>query len=140
MAIEITHSDIDVDLTRNSFTGDVSLKQDIHAIRQSIQNILLTKRGEKPFDPFFGSEIDSLLFENEDEFFSVITLKNRVKAALNKIDKRVEFVDFMIDKELSTGDTIFLELTYKIKTVGQDLEQGTTSEIVDGITLTVERA
>ena len=67
-------------------------------------------------------------------------MKNRVKAALNKIDKRVEFVDFMIDKELSTGDTIFLELTYKIKTVGQDLEQGTTSEIVDGITLTVERA
>ena len=140
MAIEITHSDIDVDLTRNSFTGDVSLKQDIHAIRQAIQNILLTKRGERPFSRFFGSEIDRLLFENEDDFFTTITVKNRVKAAVNQIDKRVEFVDFIIDRELSTGDTIFIEITYKIKTIGQDLEQGSTTEVVDGLTLTVERA
>ena len=77
MAVEITHSDLDVDLTRNTFTGDASVKNDLNAIRQSVQNILLTRRGERPFDPTFGSEIENFLFESQDSFLTTITLKSR---------------------------------------------------------------
>jgi len=140
MAVEITYSDLDVDLTRNSFTGDASLKTDLHAIRQSVQNILLTRKGEKPFDPSFGSEIDNFMFETQGSFLTTITLKNRMETTINKLDPRVEFEDFVYLESLSTDETAFFELKYKVKTLGQDLNQGDTTEIADAVTITVERA
>jgi len=140
MAVEITYSDLDVDLTRNSFTGDASLKTDLHAIRQSVQNILLTRKGEKPFDPSFGSEIDNFMFETQGSFLTTITLKNRMETTINKLDPRVVFEDFVYLESLSTDETAFFELKYKVKTLGQDLNQGDTTEIADAVTITVERA
>ena len=140
MAVEITYSDLDVDLTRNSFTGDASLKTDLHAIRQSVQNILLTRKGEKPFDPSFGSEIDNFMFETQGSFLTTITLKNRMETTINKLDPRVKFEDFVYLESLSTDETAFFELKYKVKTLGQDLNQGDTTEIADAVTITVERA
>lgn len=34
------------------------------AVKNSIRNILLTNRNERPFNPFLGSDINSILFEN----------------------------------------------------------------------------
>lgn len=140
MAVEITYSDLDVDLARNSFTGDASIKKDLHAIRQSIQNILLTRKGEKPFDPEFGSEIDNFMFEQQDSFLTTITLKNRMETTINKLDPRVKFEDFIFLDDVSDDETAYFELKYKVKTLGQDLTEGDTTEIADGITITVERA
>ena len=140
MAVEITYSDLDVDLARNSFTGDASIKKDLHAIRQSVQNILLTRKGEKPFDPFFGSEIDNFMFEQQGSFLTTITLKNRIETTINKLDPRVKYEDFVYLENLSTDDTAYFELKYKVKTLGQDLAQGDTTEIADGLTIIVERA
>tara|TARA_R100001509_G_scaffold165745_1_gene149560 strand:- start:22 stop:450 length:429 start_codon:yes stop_codon:yes gene_type:complete len=142
MAVEITHSDLDVDLTRNTFTGDASVKNDLNAIRQSVQNILLTRRGERPFDPTFGSEIENFLFESQDSFLTTITLKSRLETAINKIDRRVKFIDFIVLDDLSESstDTVFFELQYSVNTLGQDLNQGDSTEITDAVTITVERA
>jgi|TARA_R100000008_G_scaffold85677_1_gene76280 phage baseplate assembly protein W len=140
MAVEITYSDLDVDLAKNSFTGDASTKKDLHAIRQSVQNILLTRKGEKPFDPFFGSEIDNFMFEQQGSFLTTITLKNRIETTINKLDPRVKYEDFVYLENLSTDDTAYFELKYKVKTLGQDLAQGDTTEIADGLTIIVERA
>tara|TARA_R110002074_G_scaffold292384_3_gene464082 strand:- start:1078 stop:1500 length:423 start_codon:yes stop_codon:yes gene_type:complete len=140
MTVETTYSDIDVNLAKNSFSGDISVKKDLHAIRQSIQNILLTRVGEKPFDPTFGSEIENFLFEQENSFLTTITLKNRMESLINKLDPRVKFQDFNMLEDLSDGDTAHFELTYTVKTLGQGLDDGDTTEITDGITITVERA
>jgi hypothetical protein len=43
--------------------GDVALSYDGQAIIRSIRNILSTKKYEKLFNPSFGTNIDSLLFE-----------------------------------------------------------------------------
>lgn len=43
--------------------GDVYKKENIRSIDQSIENILTTNKGEKPFDPKFGSDLIRLLFE-----------------------------------------------------------------------------
>tara|TARA_R110002012_G_scaffold204050_2_gene373625 strand:- start:2731 stop:3153 length:423 start_codon:yes stop_codon:yes gene_type:complete len=140
MAVQITYSDIDVDLAKNPYTGDVSIKNDLHAIRQSVQNIIMTRKGERPFEPSFGGEIDDFLFELPGSFLTTITLKTRMENVINRFDPRVEFEDFVLLEDLSDGDTAYFELKYKVKTLGQDLEQGDTTGISDGLTITVERA
>ena len=46
------------------FRGDIYKKQDVAAVLQAVENILLTSTLEKPFEPSFGANIRSLLFEN----------------------------------------------------------------------------
>ena len=64
MAKKYQHSDFDIDFGRNDFINDVSVKYDKNAIRQSIMNIILTRKGEKPFNRSFGVGVHDLLFEN----------------------------------------------------------------------------
>ena len=95
MAVKITYSDIDVDLARNPYTGDLSVKNDLNAIRQAIQNIVMTRKGERPFQPDFGGELDNFLFELPGSFLSTITLKTRMENTINRFDPRVIFEDFL---------------------------------------------
>jgi len=57
------YSDIDFTFARRPVVGDVALSYDGQAIIRSIRNILSTKKYEKLFNPSFGTNIDSLLFE-----------------------------------------------------------------------------
>jgi phage baseplate assembly protein W len=47
-------------------TGDVMIASDIDAIKNSVKNIILTEVGSRPFNPEFGTQITSLLFELVD--------------------------------------------------------------------------
>jgi phage baseplate assembly protein W len=53
------YSDLDFFLTKNELTSDISFKKDVYAVAQSISNITLTRKGEKPFSPEFGSDLSS---------------------------------------------------------------------------------
>ena len=43
-------------------------KTDAAAVKQSVKNLLLTNRNEKPFDPNFGGNLDRFLFSLDEEF------------------------------------------------------------------------
>lgn len=63
-AKEQTYSDFFNDMVINPITDDLAKKTNEDAVKQSIVNLILTKRGERPFQPFIGSDIYQLLFEN----------------------------------------------------------------------------
>lgn len=55
------YSDIDLFLPKNNLTNDISFKKDVYAVSQSIGNLILTRRGERPFYPNLGTDlIDTL--------------------------------------------------------------------------------
>ena len=60
------YKDIDLDFLPRP-TGDVYKKVDAAAVRQAVKNLLLTNFGEKPFNPSFGGNLSSLLFELADD-------------------------------------------------------------------------
>ena len=62
------YSDIDL-LFANKLSGDIFKKVDAAAVKQSVKNIVRTRKGEKPFNPEFGSNIGDFLFELADEGF-----------------------------------------------------------------------
>ena len=64
MSRKYKYSDIDIDLNKNEFIGDISIKKDANSIRQSVMNIILTRKGEKPFNRNFGVGLHDYLFEN----------------------------------------------------------------------------
>ena len=60
----VIYSDFGKDLTLNPVSNDVSRKLNEEAVKESIRNLVLTNRGERPFQPDIGCDINRYLFEN----------------------------------------------------------------------------
>jgi len=61
---KVVYSDFFTDFSRNSVTGQLNRKTNADAVKQSLRNLLLTDRYERPFQPEIGSGLQGLLFEN----------------------------------------------------------------------------
>jgi len=59
-----TYSDFFKDLTLSPVNNDLARKIDEDSIKESIKNLVLTDRGERPFQPNLGCDIRKILFEN----------------------------------------------------------------------------
>jgi len=65
---------------------------DDYSIKQSIKNILFTDKGERQFEPEFGSHINQLLFEKMNPI-TELTLKNEIIFALQNYEPRISVVN-----------------------------------------------
>ena len=83
-----TSIDLDINFDRNPLSGDVSLRKDEEAIKRSLRNLLLYRRGEKPFHPEISSGIQDLLFELVDPVM-LIELKRRIGDTIQRYEPRV---------------------------------------------------
>ena len=55
--------DLNLNMLRHPYTGDIVSKYDVEAVKTAIRNLLNTRKGEKVFKPDFGSDIYGILFE-----------------------------------------------------------------------------
>ena len=81
------YSDIDFTFTKRPVVGDVALSYDSQAVIRSIRNILSTKKYEKLFNPSFGTNIDSLLFEQMSSI-SASALEQEISNAIRNYEPR----------------------------------------------------
>lgn len=80
------YKDLDLTFSRAP-SNDVYKKTDAAAVKQSVKNILLTNRLEKPFTPIFGGNLNSFLFELS-EFFDEQTIEDEVRTAIENYEPR----------------------------------------------------
>lgn len=88
-----TYKDIDL-LFAAKPSGDVYKKTDAAAVKQSIKNLLLTRVGEKPFNPEFGGNLASFLFELVDDQTEFL-IKDVVSAAIENYEPRAKLLDIV---------------------------------------------
>lgn len=60
------YSDFDIELPRQN-DGDITKDTDLDSVRNSIINILQTKKGSRRMLPTFGCDLDTMLFEPMDD-------------------------------------------------------------------------
>lgn len=121
------YSDIDFTFTKKPVTGDVSLSYDVQAVIRSIRNILLTRRFEKLFNPTFGTNIDSLLFENISNV-TASALEKEISTAIKNYEPRallesVSVSPFPDKNAYSVNLTFYLENATQPTTVTVFLER-----------------
>ena len=89
-----TSIDLDINFDRNLLSGDVALRRDEEAIKRSLRNLILYRRGEKPFHPEISSGVQDMLFELIEPVM-VIELKKRISEVIRNYEKRVS--DAIVD-------------------------------------------
>lgn len=80
------YSDLDLTFARAP-NDDVYKKTDAAAVKQSVKNILLTNRLEKPFNAYFGGDLNSFLF-GLSEFYDEQTIEDEVRTVIENYEPR----------------------------------------------------
>ena len=84
--------DISMTFKTNPLNGDLIALKNASAISRALKNIVLTGRGEKFFDPDFGSGVSESLFENLDEV-TALNIKDEIEYSIANYEPRVELIN-----------------------------------------------
>ena len=116
MAATLSFKDINITFKKHPVTNDLVVSRDASAIKQSIVNLLLTNKGERPFNPDYGSDIRSYLFEPLD-YATAGQVSSSIQNTLTEFEPRITVIS--IDTSPNYDQNGFeVELTYEI--VGSD--------------------
>lgn len=84
-------SDIDLSFTVNA-NGELYKKVDASAVKQAVQNLVLTNFFEKPFQPFYGSNVTARLFELVGFVNDDVLISQEVTRAIEAFEPRAEVI------------------------------------------------
>ena len=90
-----TFKDLNITFKPHPVTGDLIIKKDDAAIKQSVVNLLLTSKGERPFQPNLGSDIRNLLFEPLDAATAGQISRN-IRDVLLNYEPRIRILDIEV--------------------------------------------
>lgn len=110
----------DVDLSfQPRPSGDIYKKQDAAAVKQAVKNLLLTNYGEKPFEPFYGANLQGLLFDLADDT-TADSIEIAIRQAIQRYEPRAKLLATKID----------LWPEYNSVSIRVDFQVVNTSEVV----------
>ena len=98
-----TYTDLDLDMTTNTVTGDIDPITDDVAIKRSIKNIVTTNFLERAFNPYFGSQVSGLLFEPESLSLTE-SLQNEIQYAVENYEPRATLLNVNVTNDADTGN------------------------------------
>lgn len=87
-----TFTDFNTSLVAHPINKDISLKSDVEAVKQSIRNLVLTDKMERPFQPTIGCDIRKLLFENITPT-TIVMAKQTIVETLERHEPRCNIIN-----------------------------------------------
>ena len=95
MAATLSFKDINMTFKNHPITGDLVVSKDGSAIKQAIVNLLLTNKGEKLYNPEYGSDIRNFLFEPMD-YATSAQIKQNIMYTLGQWEPRIEIEEVKV--------------------------------------------
>jgi len=126
IAYEKQYSDLDFVYKLNPNTGDISTKNGINAVKQSVFNVLRTNHGERPFNPFFGADLRSFMFENITNI-TAAAIASQIENALKNDEPRVEVLNVNV-KTFPDKNDVQITVTIQIVSTSEVANVETTLE------------
>ena len=115
-----TFKDVSVTFGKHPNTDDVLVTKDETAIKIALQNLVMTQKGERPFQPRIGSRIPELLFDILD-FATAATISDEIRDLITQYERRVNLVNVITDPNFDSNNySVYIE--YEI--IGRELDSG----------------
>ena len=93
------YTDFKKNLEVSPVSQDITLNKDEDAVKEAIQNIILTDRGERLMQPNLGGNIRAMLFENITP--AVLTLiEDQVRTTIELYEPRAELIDVIVTSNI----------------------------------------
>lgn len=120
---ESVYTDLHLDLNINRSIGigtnpvnstDLAIDTDINAIKNSIRNILTTRKGQKILNPVFGCSLDQYLFLPLNDVYAR-AIGDEILSVIQTYEPRIEVLKIIVTPNIN-------ELQYEIKMFYRFLE------------------
>ena len=89
------YKDLSMSFKSNPLNDDLIGLKNESAIARSIKNLVFSRKGEKFFDPEFGSELSASLFENIDDV-TALTMRDDIDYMIRVHEPRVDVINIEI--------------------------------------------
>lgn len=106
----MVRKDLDLNFVRNPLTGDVNVKKNDEAIKQSLRTLLLLGLYEKPFNENLGPNIMGYMFENYIVGTDVL-IKQKITNIIKQYEPGIIIKSLNINAE-SNKNNININLEY----------------------------
>lgn len=104
------YSDIFTNFNAHPNTGALLVRTDVDAVKRALRNLIMTDKGERPFNTKFGSNIKSILFEPATDI-NRRQLQTLIREAIETNEKRAIIQDVVValanDEETYVIDVYF---------------------------------
>ena len=117
--------DLSITFDKNPVTEDLLVTKDEESIKRSIFNLILTKPGERFFNPNIGCRVSTLLFESLD-FITAALIKSEIEYTIGAFEPRVALKEVEVDIN-DNNNTFEVIILYTI--IGQP-DQVNTLEVI----------
>lgn len=101
-------SDFDFSFDINPNTSNLLLKRDVESVKQSLKNLLLTRKGERPFSPNYGSNLYNFLFDPIDIVTETL-IREEISVSIRNYEPRVNLLNVLVEEEGKNSLRIFVE-------------------------------
>ena len=114
------YSDLYKDLTQNPTNGDLALRRDEEAVKESIKNLILTDKGERLMQPLIGGNIRAMLFENLTHAVLKM-IEEQVFITIEEYEPRAELIDVEV-KSAIDDNTVEVTIRFYITNITQPIQ------------------
>ncbi len=110
--------DLNMNFTKHPLTDDVNRVYDVESIKRSLKNLMLTNYGERPFQPWLGSNIQALLFEQMDPL-TISMLRDQIEMLIENFEPRVQIINLEVNG--MDDNQLRVSLNFKINNVNTNI-------------------
>ncbi len=104
-----TFKDISIAFGSHPNTKDLVVVKNDTAIKNALQNLLLTKKGERPFNSLLGSRITELLFDLLD-FATASSIQDEIREVVARYETRVNLLEVIVTPNFdNNGYEVYIE-------------------------------
>ena len=121
-------SDLDMDLTMNPLTKDVTSVTGENTVKQALKNLLRFRKYDKPFHPEVDAGVMDLLFEPANPIV-IFQIKRKIVETINSYESRVRGLQVDI-VDLSEENAYRIDVQFQIQ---NSVETYRTTVIVERI-------
>ena len=104
--------DLSMSFQVNPITSDLIATKNETAIARSVRNLVLTRPGEKFFNPNLGSRVYETLFDNMDDISASI-VEDDIRDTIDNYEPRVKLVSVKATPDYQ-GNAFDVVITYNI--------------------------
>jgi phage baseplate assembly protein W len=108
----VLYADFGRDLVQHPVTADVSRKINEDAVKESIRNLVLTDRGERPFRPNIGCDVRKLLFGNFMPETGLL-IKEAIISTISAYEPRAEIIAVNVDPR-PDNNAFSVSITFRV--------------------------
>ena len=111
--------DLSASFQTSPLNNDLIALKNESAIARSVRNLVLTVRGERPFQPILGTGVSRLLFDNMDKL-TASAIRSELRTTIENYEPRVEINEILVEADFE-GNAFHVTLQYFI--IGMDVPE-----------------